>query len=415
MRPCQRKANPGIMRQATFLLGLLIASCGPVPTSEGAGVPTVPRFTPLAEIPTWTPTATSAIQVTPTPPLALRPYDWSLGPEEARVTLVAYADFQSEACARLAPALLWIQRAHPQDVRLVFRPYPLIPLHDKASLAAQAAHAAGMQGAFWAMYDFLFERQEEWQGLAAEQFHTWLVQAAPDLGLDAHALDNDLSGARYEALMSQAFQEAYSSGIPGTPVLYFNGSLFTANLSASNLEAAVRLELLREHQFAAFPPNVLQPDTDYLARLVFDVGEILVDLHPESAPQAVNSFVFLAQQGWYDYTPVHHVIPGVLIEMGDPTGTGLGGPGYFFRTEIDPSLAFDEPGMVALSSVGPDTNGSQFFITLRPLPELDRSRTIFGRVLTGLDWASRLPARDPMADLLAPPAATLQRILIETR
>lgn len=415
MRSSRRKPNPGSMRHAALVLGLLIASCGPGPTTEGTGVPTVPRFTPLAEIPSRTPAATSTVQDTPTPPLALRPYDWSLGPEDARVTLVAYVDFQSAACARLAPVLSSIQQAHPHDVRLVFRPYPLIPLHDKASLAAQAAHAAGMQGRFWAMHDLLFERQEEWQGLAAEQFHRWLIQVAAELRLDVHALDSDLSSARYEGLMSQAFQEAYSSGIPGTPVLYFNGSLFTGALSASSLEAAVRLELLREHQLPAFPPNVLEPDTDYLARLVFDVGESLVELYPQSAPLAVNSFVFLARQGWYDHSPVHHVIPGVLIGLGDPTGTGLGGPGYFFRTEIDPSLRFDQPGMVALSSVGPDTNGSQFFITLRPLPELDRSRTIFGRVLTGLDWASRLPARDPMADLLTPPAATLHQVLIETR
>lgn len=415
MRLSRRKAYPGTMRTAMFIVGLLIASCRAVPETAGTWVATSPPLTPLAEIPTWTPAATAATQDTSTSPLALRPYDWSQGPEEARVTLVVYADFQSAACARLAPVLEGIRQTHPQDVRLVFRPYPLIPIHDKASLAAQAAHAAGTQGAFWPMHGLLFERQEEWQRLAAEQFRTWLVQAATDLGLNAGALDSDLSSARYEALMAQAFQDAYSSGIPGTPVLYFNGSLFTADLSASSLEAAVRLELLRERQFAAFPPNVLQPDTGYFARLVFDVGEIFIELYPLSAPQAVNSFVFLAQQGWYDHIPVHRVIPGVLIESGDPTGTGLGGPGYFFRTEIDPSLAFGEAGIVALSSIGPDTNGSQFFITLRPLPELDGSRTIFGRVLTGLDRISRLPARDAMGDLLVPPAATLQRILIETR
>ncbi|MEW6568167.1 MAG: peptidylprolyl isomerase [Chloroflexota bacterium] len=160
---------------------------------------------------------------------------------------------------------------------------------------------------------------------------------------------------------------------------------------------------------------MLQPETEYLARLTLDSREVLIELFPESAPEAVNSFIFLAQQGWYDDNPIQRVIPGVLAETGDPTGTGLGGPGYFFQTEIDPSLHFDRAGVVAMSSVSPGTNGSQFFITLAPLPELNGSRTIFGHVVQGLNWIANLPARDPLTDLLSPAQATLLHVVIETR
>lgn len=411
--PCRRLV-PGTWRLAGFL-SVLVASCGSSPAGTHLALPSSQPFTPLADVPTWTVAPTTPIPPTSTLTFTPQPYDWSLGPEAASVTLVEYADFQSEACARLAPVLRQLQQAHPTDVRLVFRLYPLIPVHDKASLAAQAAHAAGQQGAFWPMHDLLFNRQQEWLGLTADQFLGWLALAATDLGLDTPAFERDLEAERFRALTDQAFLEAYSSGIPGTPVLYVNGALFSAELSPAGLEAAIRLELLREHQFAAFPPPLIQPEAQILARLVFDVGEMFVELYPLSAPHAVNSFVFLAQQGWFDSTPVHHVIPGVLIEMGDPTGTGLGGPGYFFHTEIDPSLTFDDAGVLALSSIGPDTNGSRFFITLKPLPELNGTHTIFGRALTGLDWAVRLPARDPMEDLLTPPAATLLHVILETR
>ncbi len=408
----RRRLLRGIWLHAV-LLGALTVSCSRGPAPTGTDLPTPVPFTPLAQIPTWTAPPSAVVGASATPPLVPRPYDWSLGPQQASVILVEYADFQSEACARLASVLAQIRQAHEADIRLIFRPYPLIPLHDKASLAAQAAHAAGVQGSFWVMHDLLFDRQQEWQALSIEEFHAWLLRAAGEGGLDAHALDRDLTNARYEALINQAFLDAYSSGIPGTPVLYFNGELFAADLSAASLEAAVRLVLLQQRQFAAYPEPVIQPDAHYVVRLVFDAGEMLAELYPESAPLAVNSFVFLAQQGWYDNTPVHRVLPGVLVEMGDPTGTGLGGPGYFFRTEVDPTLTFEQAGVLALSSVGPDTNGSQFFVTLKPLPELNGSRTILGRVLAGLGWASRLPARDPMQDLLTPPAATLQRVIIE--
>jgi cyclophilin family peptidyl-prolyl cis-trans isomerase len=117
---------------------------------------------------------------------------------------------------------------------------------------------------------------------------------------------------------------------------------------------------------------------------------------------AVNSFVFLARQGWFDGSIFHRVLPGNLAETGDPSGTGLGGPGYFFATELDPALTFGEAGVVALSSAGMGTNGSQFFISLAPLPQFDGTRTIFGRWSRGLGDPAGLRRRDPLFDLWSP-------------
>jgi cyclophilin family peptidyl-prolyl cis-trans isomerase len=160
---------------------------------------------------------------------------------------------------------------------------------------------------------------------------------------------------------------------------------------------------------------LIDPEATYRATLQLDRGEIVIDLFPASAPMAVNSFVFLAGQGWFDGCIFHRVLPGTLAETGDPSGTGLGGPGYFFATEIDPALTFEEAGVVALTSAGLGTNGSQFFITLAPLPQLNGTRSVFGRVASGLEILQGLARRDPLFNLLNPPGATILRVTIEER
>ena len=97
----------------------------------------------------------------------------------------------------------------------------------------------------------------------------------------------------------------------------------------------------------------------------------------------VNNFIFLAEQGFYDGTIFHRVIPDFMIQGGDPTGTGTGGPGYRFEDESDPLLTFDAAGILAMANAGPDTNGSQFFITVAPAPWLNGGHTIFGQVIVG--------------------------------
>jgi peptidylprolyl isomerase/peptidyl-prolyl cis-trans isomerase B (cyclophilin B) len=141
--------------------------------------------------------------------------------------------------------------------------------------------------------------------------------------------------------------------------------------------------------------------------------EFVIELYPESAPQTVNSFVFLANEGWYDNVPFHRVLPGFVAQTGDPSGTGMGGPGYQLPNEVDPNLSHDAAGMVAMANTGPDTNGSQWYITLGPVTHLDGGYTIFGRVLEGLDMVEEITPRDPAADGQASGGDRIETITIE--
>lgn len=394
----------------------LMAAC-----QRGENVPTAAGPTsdwaaaPLAQ-PTASPSSTW-----PEPPTGATPTavpglgEWSRGASAPAARLVVYCDFQSTGCAALAPVLSTLLSLHPQELLVTYRPYPLIPVHDKASLAGQAAQAAGEQGRFWEMHDLLYGRWLEWASLSPEDFQAWLLEAAEEIGLEGPSFRQALESGRHAELMQQAFDQTVADGIPGTPVLYLNGQLFQIGPSLENLEAGIRLAILGSRQYQEFPPLLIEPDVVYVAHLELGTGEVVVELFADVAPLAVNSFVFLARQGWYDGAPFFRVVPDVLAETGDPSGTGLGGPGYAFGTETDPSLSFDQPGMVALSSAGPGVCGSQFFISLGAIPALNGSRTIFGRVTQGLGLLQELGPRDPLPDLLVPAEAQILGLRIEER
>lgn len=401
---------------ALALLSVLIAACS-APSS--APLPTAAPWTPIGLGPTSTsaPAASSPTAGTPVPslvPLApISDADWSLGPRDAPVTFVMYSDFQSPGSQKLDGVLKQLMALHPQEVRLIYRPFPLVPLHDKAALADEAAWAAAAQGAFWPMHDMLFARASEWTPMSPEAFKTWLYSAAPGLGLDAQRFRTELESRKYEANVAASYNQGVASGIPGIPYLFLNGELYTFGPSLLNLEGRVRLILLEGRQFATYPPMQITLSGKYTARLRLNVGQVEIELWADRAPIAVNSFVFLARNGWYDGSPVFHVSPGVMVEAGDPTGTGVGGPGYTFDLETNPAWTFDRAGLVAMSSSGPGTNGSRFFVTLAPQHALDGARTIFGRVIAGLDHLTGLKSRDPLTDLLLVPEAVIQSVTIE--
>ena len=123
-------------------------------------------------------------------------------------------------------------------------------------------------------------------------------------------------------------------------------------------------------------------------------GEFKIQLYPDKAPRTVNSFVFLACRGYFDGITFHRVLEGFMAQGGDPTGTGMGGPGYEFVNE-DNDLTFDKAGVVAMANAGRDTNGSQFFITFVPTPQLNGGYTIFGQVIEGMDVVNAITRRDP--------------------
>ena len=163
-------------------------------------------------------------------------------------------------------------------------------------------------------------------------------------------------------------------------------------------------------QWQSEPEMQLDPTKNYQATLRTSKGDIIIDLYSKNVPHTVNNFVFLAQQGFYDGTIFHRVIPDFMAQGGDPTGTGRGGPGYKFRDEFDPKLRHDKPGVLSMANAGPNTNGSQFFITHVPTPWLDGKHAVFGQVVGGLDVLFAIPPRDP--NLINAPAVTLNSVTI---
>jgi cyclophilin family peptidyl-prolyl cis-trans isomerase len=143
------------------------------------------------------------------------------------------------------------------------------------------------------------------------------------------------------------------------------------------------------------PEMVIDPARHYTATIFTDLGEIEIELHAKLAPKTVNNFVFLARDGYYDGVTFHRVIKGFMAQGGDPTGSGSGGPGYTFADEFDTTLRHDGPGVLSMANAGPDTNGSQFFITYAATPHLNERHSVFGRVTKGMDAVHAIPERDP--------------------
>jgi cyclophilin family peptidyl-prolyl cis-trans isomerase len=146
------------------------------------------------------------------------------------------------------------------------------------------------------------------------------------------------------------------------------------------------------------PSGALDTSKRYTAHLKTARGNITVELYADRAPLTVENFVNLARSGFYDGTTFHRVIPGFMAQGGDPTGTGRGGPGYQFRDEFHPRARHDSAGVLSMANAGPNTNGSQFFITYGPTPHLDDKHTVFGRVTEGLDVLRSIRERDPARD-----------------
>jgi cyclophilin family peptidyl-prolyl cis-trans isomerase len=143
------------------------------------------------------------------------------------------------------------------------------------------------------------------------------------------------------------------------------------------------------------PEMMIDTKKQYKATFKTDAGDIVVKLFADKTPKTVNNFAFLAKEGFYDDTIFHRVIDNFMAQGGDPTGTGMGGPGYKFGDEFHPSLKHSKPGILSMANAGPNTNGSQFFLTHVPTPWLDNKHSVFGEVSEGLDVLLSIPARDP--------------------
>jgi peptidyl-prolyl cis-trans isomerase B (cyclophilin B) len=147
-------------------------------------------------------------------------------------------------------------------------------------------------------------------------------------------------------------------------------------------------------QWKTPPANEIDAKKKYMLAMTTDRGVIEIELFAQHAPITVNNFVFLTRQGFYDGVSFHRVISNFMIQGGDPTGTGMGGPGYKFEDETRNNPLKHETGVLSMANAGPNTNGSQFFITHAPQPHLNGKHTVFGKVVKGMDVVNAIRQGD---------------------
>ena len=399
------------------LFSFILSSCG---TSAAPPISTSPAI-PSIIIPT--PPACTTIVAEPTPgadtPSLFPPEgedDHVRGAQNPSITITEYSDYQDLRSGLLAEVVDRLLEEYPNDVRVVSRIFPLISVNDKAALAAQAAEAAAEQDKFWELHDLLYAGQENWVSLPVEDFEQWVsaqASALPQVNVDQ--FKSDLHRTDIVAKVQQAWEDGQKIGLPGTPLILINGQIYGGPRDYNSLKDIAQLILLGKRQFAACPPVTVQQNKQYIATLHTQKGDIAIQLFSDKAPITVNSFMFLVREGWYEDITFHRVIPDLFAQTGDPSGTGKGNPGYYLLTEFDPTLKFDKPGMVAMVNSGPDTSGSQFFITYAPTAQYDGQYTIFGQVLSGMEVLEQLTPRDGQPGTDTPPGDTLISITIEEK
>ncbi len=340
--------------------------------------------------------------------------DWQTGPKDAMLTILEYSDFQCPACSAFYAELEKFMAKYPDDVRLVYRHFPLTSLHPNAVQAAQASEAAGLQGKFWDMYHSLFSKQSEWSSLTSEAFTDWLVADAKALGLDEIQFKTDLlSDAIVEKIQTE-LSYATSIGLNATPTILLNGRPWQYDWSSATLSLVVEVLKAEKNLKMECPPFVIDQNKTYTATITTEKGDLVIELYPKEAPLAVNSFVYLAREGFYDGITFHRVMHDFVAQTGDPSGTGISGSGYEYREETSDALTFDQPYMVGVARANTaGTSGSQFFITYVPYSSLNGQYTIFGKLIAGQDVLANITERDTSTNPEAAPGDKILSVTIK--
>ena len=371
-------------------------------TEQGASIEPQPTATPFttAEEPCKPYNLIDEILGEPYPGLPpVSDDDWAFGPADAAVTILEYSEFQCPYCAQLEPLLTEFQAAFPDDVRLVFRHWPL-GFHDKAPLAGQASEAAGRQGKFVEFKNMLFEQQGNWAVLSVEDFEGFLINKAEELGLNTDQFAQDLKDEAIVKKIAEAANSGTDLGLPGTPTIFLNGYQYEDQRTLKTFEIYLQLIKHKANTFSACPEITLETEKTYTALVNTTQGDINIELFDDIAPIAVNSFIFLAENGWYDNISFFGS-NAEYIFSGDPSNTGFGGPGYGFIEEISEQIAFTQEGLVSMySPAGPGKNGGVFFITKAELSsDVDGLFTIFGKVISGMEIVNKLGDTDSILSI----------------
>ena len=403
-----------IILSLVFLLAF--ASCKPTPEPTQQIIPTVTRIvedivppcTAFTAVPTPGPEAPSLF-----PPIT--DADHIRGSRDAAVTIMVYGDLQYPDSGTFSTVINKLVEQHPDDILYISRIFPFVGRNDKAVIAAQAVEAANLQGKFWELHDLLYAQQASWISLSPEDFEQWAAAQASALGMDVEKFQADVKSEAVVNLVQKNYEEGVKFGPFAVPLIIINGEIYLGPQDFNSLNDIVGLILLGERHFTECPPMTTSMTKQYIATLHTDKGDVIIQLFADKAPYTVNSFIFLAQQEWYNNITFHRVLPELYAQTGDPSGTGKGSPGYYVITEIFPELTFDQPGRVAMVNSGPDTSGSQFFITYDATPQFDGAYTIFGQVLQGMDVLAQLTPRNPQIGTETPPGDKLISVTIEEK
>ncbi len=344
---------------------------------------------------------------------AVQSDDHILGNKNAPITIIEYSDFQCPYCSILSPVIADLVKQYPDDIQVIFRHFPL-SIHSNAQLASFASEAAALQGKFFEMEKVIFANQDQWASSEPDAARQWLTEQAGKLGLDTAKFAADMDSDAVKQRVDRNLQEATNAQIPGTPILFINGLPYQADMSLPALVSIVELFKLKNRQYTACPPMMIKTGKQYEAIVNTEKGSFTIKLYADKAPLAVNSFVFLAQEGWFNGISFHRVLPGFVAQGGDPSGSGFGGPGYQFKNE-NAEAVFDREGLLAMANSGPDTNGSQFFITYAAAENLNGGYTQFGEVIEGMDVVNSLTPRDPQQGGDLPPGDKILSVSISEK
>jgi|WetSurMetagenome_2_1015567.scaffolds.fasta_scaffold48676_3 cyclophilin family peptidyl-prolyl cis-trans isomerase/protein-disulfide isomerase len=413
------------------VLALLLVACIPnqpvitvVPTLAATPVPPQPTTGSAVTQPTVVPTmgpatcepGLNAIQpptaeqvalVAKIPPVSET--DMVRGPADAAVTILEYSDYQCPYCAQFAPILEQILKEFPNDVRAVFRHFPL-PSHPNSLLATQAAEAAGLQGKFYEFSSLLFAQQATWSPMDSAAFETWLVSQVEPLGLNKDQFVADMKSDVIVKKVVEFQNQAMAAAVSYTPFIMVNGRIWEGT-DLPNMRILIKLLREEKNLFPECPTTVLETGKQYTATIETEVGNIVLKLQTDKVPLSTNAFVWLVQHGWYDNTSFFNVIRGdpTQVEValtGDRTETGYGTAGFNISPEIVPALKFDKPGMVGF------VNGSQLFITYGALTNLDGRYTVLGEVIEGMDVVQKLAVTPMDANGNLAPGTRITKVTI---
>lgn len=392
------EATPPVVEEPTAVIEPTLEESEPVTTiepteplpivdAEGKMVCTVegPLFPEL--------TAEQEEQISVFP--AVSDEDWSIGPEDAMLTIVEYTDFFCPYCASAFTEFEDLLEKHGDDVRLVYRALPLDSLHPTAPIAAYAAEASGRQGKFWEMYRAIFNNQSILSALTAEELtESLMTTAEEELELDMTQFKADFESDELRLKITEGQTAAFESGINGTPTVLLNRRPISSG-SIPYFGSFIEVMKAEEGLTYECPPFVIDQEKEYTATIETENGEMVLELYPKQAPLAVNSFVYLAREGFYDGVTFHRVFHDFMAQSGDPSATGMGGAGYRYREEIVDELTYDEAYMLGVARTQEEgTSGSQFFITYVPVSELNGGYTIFGKLIDGIDVLEMITERD---------------------